>query len=144
MCYWAYESCLHCEILFFFFFLIDKEEAENVKSAAETEVRFVLKTLLTNQMCQVGSRFSHLSSLFRFHSCPGVHKEHRRSADSLLLVRDGKRDSLCPEAERGPLHVCAVRLSSRGQARDPVCRWGHHLWIRGGGVDSAALFAPKI
>lgn len=95
-------------------------------------------------MCQVGIHFSHLSPLFCFRSCPGVHKEHRRSADSLLLVRDGKRDSLCPETEQGPLHVCAIRLSPRGQARDPVCRWGHNLWIRGGGVDSAALFTPKI
>lgn len=62
MLFLMYESCLDCEFLFLFFFL-DKEEAENVKSAAETEVSFVLKLCLPTTCARLVFT-SHICRLF--------------------------------------------------------------------------------
>lgn len=99
-----------------------EEEEDEPDSTMKTEVSVVIHLQPYLSCCYNLFLLCCSSALYS-----GSHKEHRGSADSLLLSGAGKRDSLHADSEPGSHDSRAVRLPPRGQARDPVRGRGDDL-----------------
>lgn len=110
------------QITFLFLERVEEEEEDEPDPTMKTEV-----SVVTNLQAYLSCCYDLFLLCCSSALDSGSHKEHRGSADSLLLGGAGKRDSLHADSEPGSHHSRAVRVPPRGQARDPVRGRGDDL-----------------